>query len=190
MSLNLDKGEKVQIQKENPGLAIGEAGLGWDQLKGVAKADLDAFLIEVGGDGKVANGEASLIFYGRKSNSNGSVFVGGDNLTGEGAGDDEKATVKFNEVPANVKEIMVCVSIYDYEARRQNFGQIENAYVAVRNASTGQEFGRYDLTEDMSNFTGIIAGKFRRESDGNFSFKAIGEGVKGGMREIIAKYGL
>jgi len=190
MTINFEKGGKVQIQKENPGLTVAEAGLGWDQLKGVAKADLDAFFVEVGEDGKAANGESSLIYYGRKSNSNGSIFVGGDNLTGEGDGDDEKGNIKFNEVPANVKEIYVCVSIYDFAARRQNFGQINNAYIAVRNASTGQEFGRYDLSEDMSNYTGIIAGKFRRESDGNFSFKAIGEGVRGGMQEIVAKYGL
>lgn len=190
MTIVFEKGGKVQIQKDNPGLKTAEAGLGWDQLKGVAKADLDVFLVAVGEDGKAADGESSLIYYGRKTSANGSFFVGGDNLTGEGEGDDEKAYIKFNELPANVKEVYVCVSIYQFDTRKQNFGQINNAYIAVRDADTKVEFGKYDLSEDMSNFTGIVAGKFRRESDGTFSFKAIGEGVKGGMKEVISQFGL
>jgi tellurium resistance protein TerD len=186
----MEKGAKVELTKGRPTLTLAEAGLGWDQMRGVATADLDAFLVEVNEDVKAANGEASLIYYGHKSNANNSVYVGPDNLTGEGEGDDEKANIKFAEVPANVKEVYVCVSIYQWEQKRQNFGQINNAYVAVRNADTKEEFGKYDLSEDMSNFTGIIAGKFRRESDGNWTFKAIGDGVKGGMQEIIARFGL
>lgn len=190
MVLILEKGGKVNIQKENPGMTIGEVGLGWDQLKSVKAADLDAFLLEIGDNGKVANGDLSLIYYGRKSNANKSVYVGEDNLTGEGEGYDEHGYMDFAKVPTNVKEVIVGVSIYDYAARGQNFGQVENAKVDVLDSVAKTVLGTYDLSEDMSNFTGLIVGKFRRESDGNFSFKPVGEGFKGGMKEILTKYGL
>jgi tellurium resistance protein TerD len=190
MSLSLNKGEKVALTKDHPTLSLGEAGLGWDQLHGAATADLDAFMVEINDAGRAANGEASLIYYGHKSNANKSVYVGEDNLTGEGEGYDEHGYVKFSEVPSNVKEVIVAVSIYQWREKNQNFGQISNAKCDVLDSVTQKVLASYDLSEDMSNFTGIIVGKFRRESDGQWSFKAIGEGVKGGMVEIINRYGL
>lgn len=190
MSLNLNKGEKVALTKENPTLALGEAGLGWDQTSGVTTADLDAFLVELNDTGKVANGDASLIYYGNKSNANKSVYVGEDNLTGEGEGYDEHGYVKFAEVPTNVKEVIIAVSIYQWKEKNQNFGQVNSAKCDVLDSATQKVLASYDLSEDMSNFTGIIVGKFRRETDGNWSFKAIGEGVHGGMQEIIGRFGL
>jgi tellurium resistance protein TerD len=182
------KGNKVNLTKENPGFTVAKVGLGWDVRKSAGdQYDLDGFLFEVGENGKIT-GDAGLVYFGRKSNSNGSITVGGDNLTGAGAGHDETGIVKFPEVPANVKEVYIGVSIYQYDSRRQNFGQVNNAFVEVIDNATGQVLVKYDLSEDLSNYTGITVGKFRRESDGSWSFKAVGEGTNEGMKGILKAY--
>jgi tellurium resistance protein TerD len=190
MAIDLTKGGKINLMKESPGLTLGRCGLGWDidaSAKG-AGFDLDAFFVILGEDSKAVDGDASLIFYNNKKNANGSVYVEGDNRTGAGAGYDENGYIKFADIPANVKSVIACVSIFDFAARKQNFGQVTGAKCDVLDGD--KLLTTYDLTEDMSMDTGIIAGRFMREADGSWSFKAVGEAVKGGMVEILAKYGI
>jgi tellurium resistance protein TerD len=193
-ALNITKGTKVNLHKDvvigNAGITIGHCGLGWDiNTSSGAAYDLDFFMVECGEDNK-AQGLGSVIFYNKRENANRSVYVLEDNLTGVGSGFDEEGFVKFADVPAGIKSIVCCVSIYDYATRRQNFGQVNNAVCEVLDGVSGAKLLKYDLTEDMSSATGVVVGRFMRESDGTWSFKAVGETVNGGMKEILAKYGI
>ena len=111
----------------------------------------------------------------------------GDNLTGVGAGDDEVIQVDFSKLPADVDEVYICVNIYDAVNRRQNFGMVNNAYIRVMDASAGTEFCRYDLSEDYSSFTGILAGKVYKHGT-EWKFQAVGQGVNGDINAIINPY--
>lgn len=197
MSIVMQKGNKLSIQKDNAGLKIAHLGLEWD-IRTIQNSnpgldyDLDLFFGLIGTDGKAAYGDCdkSLVFYGNKQNENKSVYVLQDNITGEGDGFDEEGFINFAQVPAEVKEIVAAVSIYDYAARKQNFGQVANAKYTIMNGDTNAIIATGDLSEDMSNYTGIVCCKFRRESDGNWSVKAIMEPVSNGMSGIISKFGI
>lgn len=197
MAVALVKGGKVDLAKVAtdaglPGLTLGKFGLSWDvnPQAGGAAFDLDRFVIELGADGKPANGDASLIFYNNPRNANGSIELSPDNLTGEGDGYDETGTIKFADVPANVKEIVVCVSVYDYAARRQNFGQVRSAAIDILDGVTNTVLTHTDLEEDLSMATGAVIGRFRREANNSWSFKAMIETYDGGMQAILTEYGI
>jgi tellurium resistance protein TerD len=197
MTVDLTKGGKINLQKDNPsinlpnpGLVLGKAGLAWDINKNPGEDfDLDFFMVELGADGKAIN-DASLVHFNHKKNDNGSVYVLDDNRKGDKAGYDEQGYVEFPDVAANVQSVALCVSIFKHDERRQNFGQVNNAYCDILNGVTGEKIIHYDLTEDMSMASGFVAGIFRRESDGTWAFKALGEAYNGGMIEILRKYGL
>ena len=190
MPVNLQKGQKVSLTKGNPGLKNILVGLGWDVNKydGGSDFDLDVTIFMLGDNGKVPSSD-EFIFYGNRLHKSGSVEHLGDNLTGAGDGDDEQIKVDLSKIPANVERISFTVSIYDADQRRQNFGQIANAYIRIVDESTNQEIIRYDLGEDFSIETAIVVGEIYRYN-GEWKFNAIGSGFQGGLAALCGHYGI
>ena len=150
MGVSLSKGGNVSLTKEAPGLTAVTVGLGWDvRTTTGTDFDLDASAILVTEEGKVRN-ESDFVFFNNLKSGDGSVEHTGDNLTGEGEGDDEQVKVSLATVPADVAKIVFPVSIYDAENRQQSFGQVRNAFIRVVNQTGGAEIARYDLSEDAS----------------------------------------
>ena len=151
MAVSLKKGQKVDLTKTNPGLKEVLIGLGWDTNKydGGKDFDLDSSVFMLGANGKVASDD-DFVFYGNLKHKSGAVEHMGDNLTGAGEGDDEQIKIDLSKVPADVEKIDFTVTIYEAEERKQNFGQVENAFIRVVNSATGEELIRYDLGEDFS----------------------------------------
>lgn len=189
MAINLSKGQKVELTKGNPSLKKLIVGLGWDvnQFDG-ADFDLDASAFLLGENGKVLN-DQDFVFYGNLAHSSNSVKHLGDNLTGEGDGDDEQLTIDLSLVPQNILRIAFSVTIYDSEGRKQNFGQVSNAYIRVVDEMTNNEVIRYDLGEDFSIETAIVVGELYRHN-GEWKFNAIGSGFSGGLSALCGNYGV
>ena len=190
MAVSLKKGQKVDLTKTNPGLKEVVVGLGWDvkRYDGGSDFDLDASAFMLGESGKVPS-DGEFIFYGNKKHSSGSVEHMGDNLTGAGEGDDEQIKINLSEIPANISKIDFTVTIYEAEQRKQNFGQVENAFIRVVDAATDKELIRYDLTEDFSIETAVVVGELYRHG-GEWKFNAIGSGFEGGLAALGRNYGV
>ena len=190
MAINLTKGQKVDLTKGNPSLKKIMVGLGWDvnAFDGGADFDLDASAFVLGANGKCPT-EKDFIFYGNLSHSSGAVTHMGDNLTGEGEGDDEQIEVDLSLIPANIERVAFTVTIYDADRRRQNFGQVSNAYIRIVDETTNQEIIHYDLGEDFSIETAIVVGELYKHQ-GNWKFNAIGSGFRGGLAALCAHYGI
>ncbi|MGD6957245.1 TerD family protein [Rossellomorea aquimaris] len=190
MAITLSKGQKVDLTKTNPGLSKVMVGLGWDTNKydGGNDFDLDASIFLLDSTGKCSS-EKDFIFYNQLIGGNGSIEHTGDNLTGEGDGDDEQVKVNLSSVPAAVEKISFVITIHDAEARNQNFGQVSNAFVRIVNEDNNEEIIRYDLGEDFSIETAIIVGELYRHN-GEWKFSAIGSGYQGGLARIATDYGL
>ncbi|MEI3029174.1 MAG: TerD family protein [Ruminococcus sp.] len=190
MAINLQKGQKVDLTKGNPRLSKLIVGLGWDTNKydGGADFDLDAAAFLLGDNGKVPS-DSDFIFYSNLQHSSGAVVHTGDNLTGEGDGDDEVIKVDLSKVPASISKIDFTVTIYDAESRGQNFGQVSNAYIRVVDETTGTELIRYDLGEDFSIETAVVVGEMYR-NNGEWKFNAIGSGFSGGLAALCRNFGV
>ncbi len=190
MPVNLQKGQKVSLTKGNPGLSKVVVGLGWDVNAFDTGGDFDlaaaAFLLTDAG--RVLDSR-DFVFYGNLTHPSGSVQHQGDNLTGVGDGDDEQIKVDLSAVPANITKIAFTVTIYEAEARRQNFGQVNNAFVRIYNEATGEELLRYDLGEDFSIETAAVFGELYKNG-GEWKFNAIGSGYQGGLAALCANYGV
>lgn len=188
MVVSLSKGQKVDLTKTNPGLTKVSIGLGWDTNKydGGKEFDLDSSVFLLEASGKVA-GPEGFVFYNNTTGANGSVVHSGDNLTGDGDGDDEVVHVDLSAVPANLEKITFTVTIHDAEARGQNFGMVTNAFIRVFNDSG--ELIRYDLGEDFSIETALVVGELYRHS-GEWKFAAIGSGYQGGLAALCSDFGL
>lgn len=185
-SLNLVKGEKVDLTKTNPGLKEVNVGLGWDVAEGRSDTfDLDAFALLLKGS-KLFDGTSSVIYFNHKSAHG--VQSMGDNLTGAGDGDDETIKIHLSQVPADVDSILIAVNIYQAKEKKQNFGMVNNAFIRAYDAENPtNEILKFDLSEDSSSFTGFVMGKLYRK-DGEWKFQAIGEGHNGTIDEIAAPY--
>ncbi len=190
MAISLQKGQKVDLTKGNAGLSKLLIGLGWDvnQYDGGSDFDLDAAAFLLGENGKCAAG-ADFVFYGNTSHVSGAVTHMGDNLTGAGDGDDEQIKVDLSKVPASVQRIAFTVTIYDAEARRQNFGQVSNSFIRIVDEAKGQELIRYDLGEDFSIETAVVVGELYRNG-AEWKFNAIGSGFSGGLAALCRSYGV
>lgn len=190
MPVNLTKGQKVSLTKGNPGLKNVVVGLGWDvnQFDTGGDFDLDAAAFLLTDTGKVADSN-DFVFYGNLSHPSGSVQHMGDNLTGAGDGDDEQIKIDLSKVPANVTKIAFSVTIYESEARGQNFGQVNNAFIRIYNEENGEEMLRYDLGEDFSIETAAVFGELYKNGD-EWKFNAIGSGYQGGLAALCANYGV
>ena len=190
MAISLTKGQKVDLTKSNPGLKNVLVGLGWDinRFDSGSDFDLDASAFLVQENGKVS-GDQDFIFYSNLEHPSGAVKHLGDNLTGVGDGDDEQIVIDLSLVPENIQKIAFTVTIYDAEARRQNFGQVSNAFIRIYNKANGEELLRYDLGEDFSIETAAVFGELYRHN-GEWKFNAIGSGYQGGLAALCENYGV
>ena len=190
MPINLSKGQKVDLTKGNPGLKNVMVGLGWDvnAFDSGADFDLDAAAFMVDSNGKCPT-EKEFVFYGNLEHPSGAIKHMGDNRTGDGEGDDEQIEVNLADIPANIEKIAFTATIYDAETRRQNFGQVSNAYIRLVNVETNEEIIRYDLGEDFSIETAVVAGEIYRHN-GEWKFNAIGSGFQGGLAALCGHYGI
>lgn len=190
MPISLKKGQKVSLTKDNPGLSKVVVGLGWDinHFDTGASFDLDTAAFLLGENGKVSS-SSDFVFYGNVEHTSHSVKHLGDNLTGAGDGDDEQIKLDLSAVPQNISRIAFTVTIYEAEERRQNFGQVNNAFIRIMDESTGQELLRYDLGEDFSIETAVVFGEVYK-NNGEWKFNAIGSGYQGGLAALCANYGV
>lgn len=192
MGVNLAKGQRVSLDK-NMNMAL--IGLGWDtnRYDGGKDFDLDASAFLLNADGKVRKDE-DFIFYGNLKSSDGSVTHTGDNLTGEGDGDDEVLIIDFTKVPADIQKIAITVTIYDAQVRGQNFGQVSNAYVRVArmanaNDMVGTEVLKFDLAEEFSIETALVVCEIYK-NNGEWKFNAVGAGYQGGLEALCRSFGV
>lgn len=190
MPINLSKGQKVSLTKGNPGLKKIMVGLGWDvnAFDSGADFDLDACAFLAGANGKCPT-EREFVFYGNLEHFSQSVKHMGDNLTGEGDGDDEQIQVDLTKIPGNIEKIAFTVTIYDAESRRQNFGQVSNAYIRIVDETTNTELIHFDLGEDFSIETAVVVGELYKHND-EWKFNAIGSGFQGGLAALCGHYGI
>lgn len=190
MAVNLKKGQKVSLTKDNPGLHNVLVGIGWDvnQFDTGGAFDLDSSAFLVGEDGRITRQE-DFIFYGNLKHPSSSVEHLGDNRTGDGEGDDEQIKIDLFKIPENIAKIVFAVTIYEADERSQNFGQVANSYVRICNEETGEEILRYDLGEDFSIETAAVFGELYK-NNGEWKFNAIGSGYQGGLGALCSSFGI
>ena len=188
--ISLFKGQKIDLTKGNPKLSKILVGLGWDTKKydGGYDFDLDAAAFLLGSNGKVQS-DFDFVFYNNLKHNSGAVQHMGDNLTGAGDGDDEQIRVDLSKLPANIDKVAFTVTIHEADTRKQNFGQVSNAFIRIVDESNGKELIRYDLGEDFSVETAVVVGELYRHS-GEWKFNAIGSGFKGGLRALCLNFGI
>ncbi|MFC6881195.1 MULTISPECIES: TerD family protein [Actinomadura] len=189
MGVSLAKGGNVSLTKAAPNLTAVSVGLGWDvRATTGADFDLDASALMLGSTGKVMS-DQHFVFFNNLKSPDGSVEHTGDNLTGEGEGDDESINVDLSAVPADCDRIVFPVSIYDADNRQQSFGQVRNAFIRIVNRSDNNELARFDLTEDASTETAMVFGELYRHN-GEWKFRAVGQGYASGLAGIAMDFGV
>jgi len=188
MSINLSKGERINLSKEAPSLKKAGIGLGWDinATDTGAAFDLDASIFMLGANGKILN-DQYFVFYNNTQSPDGSVKHLGDSLTGEGAGDDETVEIDLSKVDASVQEIVFVVTIHEADTRKQNFGQVRNSFIRIYDNATENQIAKYELEEDFSTETAIEFGKLYKK-DGDWRFQAVGAGYKAGLQKFVDQY--
>ncbi|MEQ1064351.1 TerD family protein [Acinetobacter sp. XH1741] len=189
MAISLSKGGNLSLSKTDPNLVRVLIGLGWDErATDGAGFDLDASAFLLTASGKV-RGDHDFIFYNQLKSQDGAVEHTGDNRSGQGDGDDETLVVNLSKVAPEVEKIAITVTIHDAQARGQNFGQIANAFIRVVNQDTNVEVVRFDLAEDYSTETAMVFGEVYRHN-GEWKFKAVGQGYSGGLAAMCQQYGI
>jgi tellurium resistance protein TerD len=191
MAVSLAKGGNVSLTKEagDVGLTSVLVGLGWDvRATTGADFDLDASALACGSNGKVLS-DNHFVFFNNLTSPDGAIEHTGDNLTGEGEGDDESIIVNLAALGPEVDRVVIPVTIYDADSRRQNFGQVANAFIRIVNQADQSELARYDLTEDASTETAMIFGELYRRG-AEWKFRAVGQGYASGLRGIALDYGV
>lgn len=205
MAINLQKGQRVDLTKGNPGLSKIMVGLGWDPVQksggggglfgglfggggsSGANVDCDASVILLGANDKLQNNN-DVIYFGNLKSKDGSVTHSGDNLTGDGDGDDEQVSIELSKVPTQVEKLVFIVNIYDATKRKQHFGMIRNAFIRVVNPSNNQELIKYNLTDDYSGKTSLIVGEIYRHGN-EWKFAAVGTGTNAaGLSDVVRSY--
>ena len=189
MAISLNKGGNLSLSKTDPNLVRILIGLGWDERATDGAAfDLDASAFLLTASGKV-RGDHDFIFYNQLKSQDNSVEHTGDNRSGQGDGDDETLLVDLSKVSSELEKIAITVTIHDAQARGQNFGQIANAFIRVVNQDTNVEVVRFDLAEDYSTETAMVFGEVYRHN-GEWKFKAVGQGYTGGLAAMCQQYGI
>ena len=202
MAINLQKGQRVDLTKSNPGLSKIMVGLGWDPVKnaggggmfgglfgggGGANIDCDASVIMLGANDRLQNNK-DVIYFGNLRSNDGSVQHSGDNLTGDGDGDDEQIMVDLSKVPSNIQKLVFVVNIYDCIKRKQHFGMIQNAFIRIVNPSNNQELIHYNLSDNYSGLTCLVTGEIYRHGN-DWKFAAIGSGTNSAsLSEVVRSY--
>jgi tellurium resistance protein TerD len=189
MAISLTKGGNVNLSKEAPGISKMTIGLGWNPRATDGQAfDLDAIAFLLGANDKVRT-DTDFIFFNNKKSADGSVEHTGDNQTGEGAGDDEQLIVDVSKVPEDVSKVVFCVTIYQGGERKQNFGQVSDAFIRIVDNNDQKEVARFDLSEDSSTETAMVFGELYK-NNGEWKFRAVGQGFNGGLGPLAASYGV
>lgn len=189
MSVSLSKGGNVSLSKAAPTMKNVLVGLGWDARSTDGQDfDLDASVFLLAVNGKVRS-DADFIFYNNLRSADSSVIHTGDNRTGEGDGDDETLRIKLDAIADEIEKVLFVVTIHDAQARRQNFGQVSSAFIRLVDDDNQIEVTRYDLTEDASTETAMLFGELYRH-DGEWKFRAVGQGYAGGLGSVCAQYGI
>ena len=189
MALSLSKGGNLSLTKTDPNLNKLLIGLGWDErATSGAEFDLDASIFLLGANGRV-RGDQDFIFYNQLKSADGAVEHTGDNRSGAGDGDDEVIKINLTTLAADVDKVVITVTIHDAQARGQNFGQVDNAFIRVVNEETGAEVVRFDLGEDYSVETAMVFGEIYRHN-GEWKFRAVGQGYSGGLAAMCHQYGI
>lgn len=207
LAISLQKGQRVDLTKGNPGLSKILVGLGWDPVQagksgggglfgglfggggagGGANVDCDASVIMLGANDKIQNNK-DVIYFGNLKSNDGSVQHSGDNLTGDGDGDDEQVMIDLSRVPASVQKLVFVVNIYDCVKRKQHFGMIRNAFIRVVNPSNNNELIRYNLSDDYSGQTSLVVGEIYRHNT-EWKFAAVGTGTTAAsLSEVVRSY--
>ncbi|WP_395752957.1 TerD family protein [Prosthecobacter sp.] len=183
MAINLTKGQRIDVGLQQAGI-----GLGWNPNTQSSSQpyDLDASAFLLGENGKLVSSDF-FVFYNQPASPDGAVRSSGDNTDGEGEGDDETLTANLSLVDSRVSEIIVVVTIHDAETRRQNFGQVRNAFIRIYDQVTGQEICKYELDEDFSTESAVEFGRLYRRG-GAWKFEAIGRGHNGGLEGLLNQY--
>lgn len=205
MAISLQKGQRVDLTKGNPGLSKIMVGLGWDPVQksggggglfgslfgggggGGANIDCDASVIMLGSNDKLQN-NSDVIYFGNLKSKDGSVTHTGDNITGDGEGDDEQVFIELNRVPGHVEKLVFVVNIYDCVKRKQHFGMIQNAFIRVVNPTNNLEMIKYNLTDDYNGKTSLVVGEIYR-SGTDWKFAAVGTGTNAaGLSDVVRSY--
>lgn len=189
MSVNLSKGANVSLTKQAPGMSQVVVGLGWDARTTTGdEFDLDASAILLGADGRVPSNQ-HFVFFNNTRSPDGAVEHTGDNLTGEGDGDDETINVDLAALAPDIAKIVFPVTIYDGETRGQGFGQVRNAFIRIVDRTGGTEIARYDLTEDAATETAMLFGELYRHG-AEWKFRAVGQGYSAGLAGLARDFGV
>lgn len=191
MGINLQKGQKIDLTKGGGGLRQVMVGLGWDEAEQPRgffapkpqPIDCDASAILCGANGRIVSNDVKqcCVYYGNLRHSSGAIIHQGDNLTGEGDGDDEQIMVNLSMVPSQVEKIVFVVNIYDARVRKQHFGLIRNAFIRLVDMDHKNEICRFNLSENYNNMTGLVVGEIYRKN-GEWKFNAIGQPVQEASR--------
>ena len=203
MAVNLEKGQKISLQKQDgSSLAQVRMGLGWDVAgKGKSGGGFLGGLFGGGGSAPSIDLDAScvmfsdqnqpvdVVYFGQLRSKDGSIEHTGDNRTGAGDGDDESLELALGQIPASIEKVVFCVTIHDADSRRQNFGQVSEAFMRLVNLDTGVELARFDLGEDYSTETAMIFGEIYRHQ-GDWKFRAVGQGFAGGLAALCGQFGV
>lgn len=203
MAINLQKGQRVDLTKGNPGLTKIMVGLGWDPMQssggkgmlgslfggggGQTNVDCDASVIMLGENDRLQNNK-DVIYFGNLKSNDGSVQHSGDNLTGDGDGDDEQIMIDLSRVPSNIQKLVFVVNIYDCVKRKQHFGMIRNAFIRVVNPTNNSELIKYNLSDNYSGLTCLVTGEIYRHGN-EWKFAAIGSGTNAAsLSEVVRSY--
>jgi stress response protein SCP2 len=202
LAINLQKGQRVDLTKSNPGLSKIMVGLGWDPVQsgsggglfgglfsggGAANIDCDASVIMLGANDKLQNNK-DVVYFGNLKSADGSVQHSGDNLTGDGDGDDEQVMIDLSRVPSNIQKLVFVVNIYDCVKRKQHFGMIKNAFIRVVNPGNNQELIHYNLSDNYSGLTCLVTGEIYRHGN-DWKFAAIGSGTNAAsLSEVVRSF--
>lgn len=195
MSVNLQKGQKVELRKSDGGsLRRVMVGLGWDEVKQTRgffapkpqdiDCDASAFLC-MGGH---LTSNQDVVYFGNLRHGSGAVAHMGDNLTGAGEGDDEQILVDLSALPGQYDKIVFVVNIYQAAQRRQHFGMIQNAFIRICDAETNQELCKYNLSENYDGMTAMVFGELYLYK-GQWKFNAIGQPTRdNSISELADKF--
>lgn len=201
MGVNLQKGQKVNLKKsDGQALSRIRIGLGWDPVKqekkgglfgsifGGSAPDIDCDASVLVCKGGRLSGKSDIVYFGNLKHPSGAIVHTGDNLTGDGEGDDEQILVDLTAVPQDYDKLVFVVNIYDCDSRKQDFGMIANAFIRICDERTGEEFCRYNLSESYAGMTAMIFGEIYRHN-GEWKFNAIGQGTKDtGLGALAQRY--